>query len=207
MAEITSEMVKKLREQTGAGMMDCKHALTETGGDFDKAVEVLRTKGLASAAKKAARAANQGVVGSYIHGGGRVGVLIEVNCETDFVARNEEFLALVHDLAMQVAAASPEWVSREEAPAEVVENERRILKAQAETESGGKKPPQVIEKIAEGRLDKFFKERCLLEQPFIKDPDQTVKDLMAAKVAKIGENITVKRFARFMVGEDAAKGC
>ncbi|MHB0885017.1 MAG: translation elongation factor Ts [Bacillota bacterium] len=207
MAEITSEMVKELRELTGAGMMDCKRALTETGGDFAKAVEVLRTKGLASAAKKAARAANQGIVGSYIHGGGRVGVLIEVNCETDFVARTEEFQALVHDLAMQVAAANPVWVTREEAPAELVENERRILKAQAETESGGKKPPQVVDKIVEGRVDKFLKERCLLEQPFIKDPDQTVKDVVTAKVAKIGENISVKRFARFAVGEAAPAGC
>ncbi|MHB8928507.1 MAG: translation elongation factor Ts [Bacillota bacterium] len=205
MADISSEQVKRLRDQTGAGMMDCKRALTEAGGEFDRAVEVLRTKGLATAAKKAERAANQGLIGSYIHAGGRIGVLIEVNCETDFVARNEEFLQLVHDLAMQVAAANPAWVSREQAPAEVVENERRILKAQAETESGGKKPPQVIEKIAEGRLDKFFKERCLLEQAYIKDPDRTVKDLMAEKIAKIGENISVGRFARFAVGEGGPK--
>ena len=207
MAEISSELVKQLRERTGAGMMDCKRALTEAGGDMDKAVEVLRTKGLATAAKKASRAANQGLVGAYIHGGGQIGVLIEVNCETDFVARNEEFQQLVHDLAMQVAATNPDWVAREDVPAEVVENERRILRAQAETESGGKKPPQVIEKIAEGRLDKFYKEHCLLEQAFIKDPDRTIKDLLVEKIAKIGENITVKRFARFAVGEGAPKGC
>ncbi|HBT47780.1 MAG TPA: elongation factor Ts [Peptococcaceae bacterium] len=200
---ISAADVKELRSRTGAGMMDCKRALEETGGDMEKAIEYLRTKGLAAAAKKAGRATGEGIVDAYIHGGGRIGVLIEVNCETDFVARTDEFKQLVHDLAMQVAAARPRYVRREDVPGEEIEKEKSILRAQALNEG---KPDKVIDKIVEGRLEKFYQEACLLEQPFIKDMDRTVKDLIAEKIAKLGENIEVRRFVRFELGEGGTEG-
>lgn len=201
MAEIAPALVKDLRERTGAGMMDCKKALVETGGDAEKAVEWLRQKGLATAAKKAGRTASEGIVDAYIHLGGRIGVLIEVNCETDFVARTEPFRALVRDLAMQVAAASPRFIRREEVPAAEVEKEREILRARALEEG---RPAHIVDKIVEGRLEKqFFTQACLLEQPFIKNPDQTVGDLLKETIARLGENIVVRRFVRFEVGEGA----
>lgn len=200
--EITAAMVKELRERTGAGMMDCKKALIATNGDIEKAIDELRTKGLAKAAKKAGRIASEGIVASYIHGGGRIGVLVEVNCETDFVAKTDEFKSLVHDIAMQIAASSPEYVRREEVPEEVINHEKEILKAQALEEG---KPEKVIEKMIEGRLEKFFKEKCLLEQPFIKDPDKTVQELVHEHIAKIGENINIRRFVRYEVGEGIQK--
>ncbi|MDP4092545.1 MAG: translation elongation factor Ts [Bacillota bacterium] len=199
---ITAEMVKQLRERTGSGMMDCKKALTETNGDMDKAIEFLREKGLATAAKKAGRIAAEGLVDSYIHGDGRIGVLVEVNIETDFAAKNADFKAFVKDVAMQIAAAKPEYVRKEEVPAEVVEKEKEILKAQALNEG---KPEKIIEKMVEGRIEKFYKEICLLEQPFIKDPDKTVGQLMTEKIATIGENINIRRFVRFERGEGLAK--
>ncbi|MDI6907794.1 MAG: translation elongation factor Ts [Thermoanaerobacterales bacterium] len=195
--EVSAKMVKELRERTGAGMMDCKKALMETG-DMEKAIDFLREKGLAAAAKKAGRAASQGLVDSYIHGAGRIGVLIEVNCETDFVAKTDDFKALVRDLAMQVAAARPEYVAREEVPAAVIEHERSILRAQALHEG---KPEKIVEKMVDGRLEKFFKDNCLLEQPFIKNPDVTVQQVVTEAIAKLGENIVVRRFARFELGE------
>ena len=199
---ITAEMVKHLRERTGSGMMDCKKALTEADGNIDKAIEILRERGLAAAAKKAGRVAAEGLVDAYIHGNGRIGVLVEVNIETDFAAANEEFKQLVRDIAMQVAAARPEYVSREDVPAEVIEKEMNILKAQARNEG---KPEKVIEKMVEGRMEKFYKEVCLLEQPWIKDPDKTIKQLVTEKIATIGENINVRRFARFERGEGLEK--
>ena len=199
---ITSQMVKELRERTGAGMMDCKRALEEANGDMEKAIEILRQKGLAAAAKKAGRIATEGVVEAYIHGGGRIGVLVEINCETDFVAKTDEFKAFARDIAMQIAAAKPEYVRREDVPQEVIEKEREILRAQALNEG---KPANVVEKMVEGRLEKFFKEVCLLEQPFIKNPDITVKELLTEKIAKIGENINIRRFVRFELGEGLAK--
>ncbi|MDI3537992.1 MAG: elongation factor Ts [Bacillota bacterium] len=195
---ITAEMVKALREKTGAGMMDCKRALEETGGDMEKAVEYLREKGLAAAAKRAGRTAAEGVIESYIHLGGKLGVLVEVNCETDFVARTPEFQELARDIAMQVAAANPQYLTREDVPAEVLEKEKEILRAQALNEG---KPEKVVDRIVEGRLEKFYSENCLLEQPFIKDPDKKVRDLLAEKIARIGENIVVRRFVRFQLGE------
>ena len=199
---VTAEMVKELRERTGAGMLDCKKALTESNGDMERAIEILREKGLAAAAKKSGRIAAEGLVESYIHGGGRIGVLIEVNCETDFVAKTDGFKELVKDLAMQVAAARPEYVSREEVPQEVTEKEKTILTHQAQNEG---KPEKVIEKMVEGRIEKFYKEVCLLEQPFIKNPDITVNQLVMEKIAQIGENIRVRRFARFELGEGIEK--
>ncbi|MCL6447752.1 MAG: translation elongation factor Ts [Armatimonadetes bacterium] len=201
MGEITAAMVKELRERTGAGMMDCKKALTETGGDLQKAVDYLREKGLAAAAKKAGRVTTEGLVDAYIHPGGKVGVLLEVNCETDFVARTDDFRALVHDLAMQVAAARPEYVRREDVPADVIEREKEILAAQAAAEG---KPEKVLPKIVEGRLEKYFKETCLLEQPFIKNQDVTIQQLLNEHIARLGENISVRRFARFELGEGLA---
>jgi len=198
MSEVSAVQVRELRDTTGAGMMDCKRALMESGGDLQKAIVHLREKGLAAAAKRSARAASEGMVGSYVHAGGKIGVLIEVNCETDFVARTPEFQGLVKDLAMQVAAASPRWVRHEETPADTVEAERNIYKAQA---GGSGKPPAVIEKIIAGKLEKFFADTCLLEQPFIKDPQRTVGQLVTDSIAKIGENIVVRRFARFQLGE------
>lgn len=199
---IPASVVKELRERTGAGMMDCKKALTESGGDINKAADYLREKGLAAAAKKAGRIAAEGLVESYIHGGGRIGVLVEVNCETDFVAKTDEFRTLVKDIAMQIAAAKPEFVKREEVPAEALEHEKAILRAQALNEG---KPANIVEKMVEGRVEKYFKEVCLLEQPFIKDPDMTIKQLLTEKISKIGENISIRRFARYELGEGIEK--
>lgn len=198
MAQITPQMVKELRERTQAGMMDCKRALQETGGDMEKAVEYLREKGLASAAKKAGRITADGLVDAYIHTGGRVGVLIEVNCETDFVAKTEGFQSFVRDIAMHIAAMKPEYVRREDVPAEVIEKERRIFAAAAREEG---KPEHIIDKIVEGRLDKYLSEICLLEQPFVKDSDKTVNEVVQEAISTFGENITVRRFARFEKGE------
>ncbi|MBQ1935938.1 MAG: translation elongation factor Ts [Clostridia bacterium] len=198
----TAQDVKELRERTGCGMMDCKKALTESNGDMDKAIEFLREKGLATAAKKAGRIASEGMVDCYIHDGGRIGVMIEVNSETDFVAKNAEFKQLVHDLAMQVCVNSPAYVRREEVPTEVLDHEREILRAQALNEG---KPEKIVDKMVEGRIEKYYKEVCLLEQPFIKDPDITVNQLVTEKIATIGENITVRRFVRFERGEGLEK--
>jgi elongation factor Ts len=190
--------VKELRERTGVGIVDCQKALNESGGDIEKAIVYLREKGLAAAAKKAGRAAAQGVVSSYVHGGGRIGVLVEVNCETDFVARTEEFQRFVKDVAMQIAAANPRYVRREEVPEEERAREREIYRAQT-AQSG--KPPAVIDRIVEGKLEKFFGEACLLEQPFIRDPGKTVEQLVKDLIARTGENVVVRRFARFQIGE------
>ncbi len=198
---ITADQVKQLREKTGAGMMDCKTALTETGGDIDKAVELLRKKGLASAAKRAGRATKDGVIGHYIHMGGKVGVLVEVNCETDFVARTEDFQRLAKELAMHIAAADPKFVKREDVPAEVLEKEKEIYRAQF-ADSG--KPANVIDKIAEGKLESYYAQVCLLEQPSIRDPNVSVKQMIADGSAKTGENVTVTRFVRFKLGETAS---
>lgn len=195
---ITSELVKTLREKTGVGMMDCKAALTETEGDLEKAIDVLRKRGLAAAAKRAGRTAAQGIVEAYIHLGGKIGVLLEVNCETDFVARNIEFHSLVRDLAMQVAATSPQYIFREEVPEGIIQHEREIISSQADLAG---KPPKVVEQIVNGRLENFYRETCLLEQSFIKDLKKTVKELVAEQASKFGENIVVRRFARFQVGE------
>ncbi|MCD5405146.1 MAG: translation elongation factor Ts [Desulfotomaculum sp.] len=202
MSNIPAKLVKELRERTGAGMMDCKKALAEAGGDIDKAVNLLREKGLAAAAKKAGRVAAEGVVSSYIHGDGRIGVLVEVNCETDFVAKTDEFKELVKDIAMQIAAAKPEYVRREDVPESVIEKEKEILKAQALNEG---KPEHIVEKMVQGRIEKYYKEICLLDQPFIKNPDITVQQLVNEKIAKIGENIVVRRFVRFELGEGIEK--
>lgn len=202
MAEISAALVKELRERTGAGMMDCKKALAEMSGDLEKAIDYLREKGLAAAAKKAGRITAEGLVESYIHGGGRIGVLVEVNCETDFVAKTDEFKNLVKDIAMQVAASKPEYVRREDVSAEVIEKEKEILAAQAANEG---KPEKIIQKMVEGRIEKFFKEVCLLEQPFIKNPDITVSQMITESISKIGENISVRRFDRYELGEGLQK--
>jgi len=199
---ITANMVKELRERTGSGMMDCKKALVESNGDMEKAIEYLREKGLATAAKKAGRIAAEGIVDAYIHGGGRIGVLVEVNIETDFAAKNEEFRSFVKDIAMQIAASNPQYVRREEVPEEVIEREKEILKVQAMNEG---KPANIAEKMVAGRIEKFYKEVCLLEQPFIKDTDKTVQDVLNEKIATIGENINIRRFVRFEMGEGLAK--
>lgn len=199
---ITAGMVKELRERTGAGMMDCKKALTETNGDLDKAVDFLRENGLAAAAKKGSRIAAEGVVEAYIHGGGRIGVLLELNCETDFVAKTDDFRALARDIAMQVAAANPTYVRREEVPADIIEHEREILRVQALNEG---KPANIVEKMIDGRIEKYFKENCLMEQSFIKDPDKTITSLINENIAKIGEKISVRRFSRYHVGEGLEK--
>ena len=199
---ISASAVKELREKTGAGIMDCKRALSTNNGDVEKAITFLREKGLAAAQKKAGRVAADGLVLSYIHGGGKVGVLIEVNCETDFVAKTDGFADLVRDIALHVAALSPQYVRREDVPADIIEKEKAIYAAQAR-ESG--KPEQVIQKMIDGKLEKFFKEVCLLEQPFVKNPDQSVEKLIIESVARLGENITVRRFARFKVGEGIEK--
>lgn len=196
--QITSAMVKELREKTGAGIMDCKEALAAVNGSVEEAVDYLRKKGLQAAAKRSTKATREGVVGSYIHGGGRIGVLVEVNCETDFVARTDEFQDLVRDIAMQVAASAPLYVSRQEVPQDRLDRERGILEEQARAAG---RPEHILPKIVEGRLEKYFQEVCLLEQPFVKDPDSTVGDLIKSKIAKTGENITVSRFARFALGE------
>ncbi len=199
--EITAKMVKELRERTGAGMMDCKGALAETQGDMEKAIDVLRKKGMASAAKRAGRTASEGLVGSYIHAGGKIGVLVEINCETDFVARTDDFQELVKDVAMHIAAADPRFVRREEVTPEILERERAIYVEQAKA-SG--KPEAVIQKMVDGKMEKFYAETVLLEQPFIKNTDLTVGQMVAEKVGKIGENIQVRRFSRFRLGEGLA---
>ncbi|WP_019879216.1 translation elongation factor Ts [Succinispira mobilis] len=199
---ITSAMVKELRERSGAGMMDCKKALTETNGDVEKAIDFLREKGLAAAAKKASRVAAEGIVEAYIHGAGRIGVLLEVNCETDFVAKTEGFRGLARDIAMQVAANNPLYVAREEVAEELLQHERDVLRAQALNEG---KPEKIVDKMVEGRIEKYYKEVCLLEQPFIKNPDITVKELITESIAKIGENINVRRFVRFQLGDGIEK--
>jgi elongation factor Ts len=198
MATITADQVKQLREKTGAGMMECKSALTEAGGDQEKAVDLLRKKGLASAAKRAGRATSNGVVGSYIHMGGKVGVLVEVNCETDFVARTDDFQTLVKELALHIAAADPRYVRREDVPADVLDKEKEIYRAQF-ADSG--KPAPVVEKIVEGKLGSYYSQVVLVDQPSVRDPNVTVSQLIAQASAKTGENIAVSRFARFKVGE------
>jgi len=206
MADITASAVKALREKTGAGMMECKNALVEAAGNEELAVEVLRKRGLASARKKEGRIAAEGAVGSYIHMGGKVGVLVELNCETDFVARGEEFQQLVKDIAMHVAAAEPRYVSREDVPAEALEKEREIARAQARNDpKNANKPDQVVDKIVEGRLNKFYEEVVLLDQPFVKDPTRTVGELVTDKVAKTGEKISIRRFSRYKMGEGLQK--
>jgi elongation factor Ts len=206
MAEINAAGIKALREKTGAGMMECKKALTEAVGDEARAIEILRERGLASAKKKEGRVAAEGAVGSYIHMGGKVGVLVEVNCETDFVARSEDFQQLVKDIAMHIAAAEPRHVSRVEVTADTLDKEREIARAQAKNDpKNASKPDQVIDKIVEGRLNKFYEEFVLLDQPFIKDPATTVGELVTERVAKTGEKITIRRFARYKMGEGLAK--
>ncbi|WP_020615254.1 translation elongation factor Ts [Paenibacillus daejeonensis] len=199
---VSASAVKELRERTGAGMLDCKKALDETGGDIQKAAELLREKGLSAAANKAGRVATEGLVESYIHGGGRVGVLVEVNCETDFVAKTDQFRAFVKDIAMQIAAVNPKFVRREEVPAEELEKEREILKAQALNEG---KPAHIVDKMVDGRISKYYEENCLMEQAFIKDPDKTISTLLNEKISTIGENISIRRFARFELGEGLEK--
>jgi len=196
---ISAEMVRKLREETGAGMMECKSALVEAAGDNEKARDILRKKGLAAAAKKATRTASDGMVGTYIHPGAKIGVLVEVNCETDFVAKTQEFQTLVKDVAMHIAASSPLYVTKDEVPAEILEKEKEIYKAQAATQG---KPANVQEKIAEGKLKQYYTDFCLLEQPFVKDTAKTVGQLIQESIAVIKENIVVRRFARFKVGEE-----
>ena len=198
---IDPKIVKQLREKTNAGMMDCKRALEEAGGDMTKAETILRTKGIASAGKKASRVTKEGIVASYIHLQGKVGVLVEVNCETDFVAKNENFRDFVKDITLHIAAAHPLYVSRDQVPAASVERERDIYRAQV---TG--KPANIVEKIVEGKIDKFFSNVCLLDQAFIKNPDQTIKDLIALKIAELGENIVIRRFARYAVGEEIVAG-
>jgi elongation factor Ts len=198
---ITAEMVKTLRDKTGAGMMDCKAALAEANGDIDKAIEILRKKGIASASKRAGRATKEGIVGHYIHMGGKVGVLVEVNCETDFVARTDDFQALAKEIAMHVAAADPRYVSREQVPAAEIDKEKDIYRGQFE---GSGKPATVIEKIVEGKLGSFYSQVCLLEQPSVRDPNVTIQQMLQAATAKTGENITVSRFVRFKLGEQIA---
>jgi elongation factor Ts len=197
MTEISAAAVKDLREKTGAGMMECKKALTDAGGDFEKAIDVLRQKGLASAAKKSARSASQGLIGSYIHME-KLGVLIEINCETDFVAKTDDFQQLVKDVAMHIAAANPTYLSREEVPQEVLDREKEIYRGQVTN-----KPAEIVEKIVEGKIEKFFSDVCLVDQIFVKDPDQKkkVRDIVTEKVAKLGENIIIRRFVRFQLGE------
>ena len=202
MAEITASLVKELRERTGSGMMDCKNALAECGGDIEKAADYLREKGLAAAAKKAGRIAAEGLVESYIHGAGRIGVLIEVNCETDFVAKTEDFKTFVRDLAMQVAASRPEYINKEDVPAEALDKEKAILRAQALNEG---KPEKIVDKMVIGRVEKYYKDVCLMEQPFVKNPDVTVKQMLNEQVAKIGEKISIRRFARYELGEGMEK--
>ena len=202
MAEITAALVKELRERTGAGMMDCKKALSATDGDLEKAIDFLREKGLAAAAKKAGRVAAEGLVEAYIHGGGRIGVLVEVNCETDFVAKTDAFKELVKDIAMHIAATNPSYIKREEVPTAELEHEQAVLAEQARNEG---KPEKIIEKMVAGRIEKYYKEVCLMEQPFVKDPDKTISDLITESIAKIGENISIRRFTRYQLGEGIEK--
>jgi elongation factor Ts len=196
------DAIKKLREKTGAGMMEVKNALKEAKGDEKKAVDILRKKGLSKARKKATRAAKEGIIQSYVHTNNKIAVLLEVNCETDFVARNEDFRAFAKDLSMQIAAAHPAYVKREDVPADVIAKEKEIIKAQMEAKGGKPKPAQVIEKIVAGKIDKFYEESCLMEQAFIKDPSVKINELLTQLVAKIGENIAVRRFVRYQVGEE-----
>ncbi len=200
--EVSANMVKELREKTGAGMMDCKKALSETDGDFQKALDYLRQKGLATAAKRAGRVASEGRVGSYIHAGGKIGVMVEVNCETDFVAKTDDFQAFAKDVAMHIAASNPSYVRREEVTADVLEREKEIYRAQARD---AKKPEKVMEKIVEGKLEKFYGEVCLMEQAFVKDPDITIQDLLNGLIGKLGEKVEIRRFTRYQVGEGIAK--
>ncbi len=199
MANITTEMIKELRERTGAGILECKKALEEAGGDMEKAAEILRKKGIAKADKKAGRAAGDGVIGNYIHHDNKLGVLVEVNCETDFVARTDDFQNLVKEIAMQIAAMSPRYVSKDEVPSEDLEKEKEIYKQAAIAEG---KPENIAERIAEGKLNKFYEEYCLLEQPYVKDPKKKINDLIKEHIAKLGENIVVRRFVRMRIGED-----
>jgi elongation factor Ts len=201
MAEVNPTLVKQLRDKTNAGMMDCKNALVESDGDLSKAEDILRKKGIASASKKASRSAKEGIVASYIHLQGKIGVLVEINCETDFVAKNENFRDFVKDITLHIAASHPLYVSREQVPIQVIEREREIYRAQV---TG--KPANIVEKIVEGKVDKFFSTVCLLDQAFIKNPDQTVKDLVSLKIAELGENLVIRRFARYAVGEEVAVG-
>ena len=203
MAEVTAKMVKELRERSGAGIMDCKTALKEAGGDLPQAELILRKRGIAVAQKKASRAANEGAIGTYIHPGSKLGVLVEVNCETDFVARTDDFQQLLHDVAMHIAAADPQFIRKEDISEEALENEKQVQRARALQEG---KPEQVIDKIIEGRMGKFYEEICLLEQPFVKDSSVTIGELITSKIAKLGENITVSRLARFKVGEASSAG-
>ncbi|MBX3267230.1 MAG: translation elongation factor Ts [Acidobacteria bacterium] len=206
MAEITASAVKELREKTGAGMIDCKNALVEANGDGAAAIEILRKKGVATAGKKAGRVTAEGVVGSYIHMGGKVGVMVEVNCESDFVARGEEFQQLVKDVAMHIAAADPRYVNRSEVPTEDLEKEREILREQLKNDpKNANKPDDVLDKIIEGRLNKFFEESVLVDQPFVKDPSKTIGELVTEKIASIKENITIRRFTRYKMGEGIEK--
>jgi elongation factor Ts len=200
--EVSASMVKDLREKTGAGMMDCKKALAETGGDFQKAIDYLRQKGLATAAKRAGRIASEGRIGSYIHAGGKIGVMVEVNCETDFVAKTDDFQAFAKDIAMHIAASSPLYIRREDVSPEVLQREREIYQAQARD---AKKPEKIIDRIVDGKLEKFYGEICLLEQPFVKDPDITVQDLLNGLIGKLGEKVEIRRFTRFQVGEGISK--
>jgi elongation factor Ts len=199
---VSASAVKELRERTGAGMLDCKKALDETNNDIEKAIALLREKGLAAAANKAGRIATEGVVESYIHAGGRIGVIVEVNCETDFVAKTDQFREFARDVAMQIAAANPKYVRREEVPGDELEKEKEILKAQALNEG---KPEKIVEKMVEGRISKYYEEYCLLEQSFIKDPDKTISTLLNEKISTIGENITIRRFVRYELGEGLEK--
>ena len=206
MAEITASAVKELREKTGAGMIDCKNALVEANGDGAAAIEILRKKGVATAGKKAGRVTAEGVVGSYIHMGGKVGVMVEVNCESDFVARGEEFQQLVKDVAMHIAASDPRYVNRSEVPTEDLEKEREILREQLKNDSkNANKPDDVLDKIIEGRLNKFFEESVLVDQPYVKDPSKTIGELVTEKIASIKENITIRRFTRYKMGEGIEK--
>jgi len=200
MPEVTAQMVKELREKTNAGMMDCKRALTEATGDMEKAETILRKKGIASASKKASRAAKEGTVASYIHLQGKVGVLVEINCETDFVAKNDSFREFVKDITLHIAAAHPLYVSRDQVPANLVEKEKEVYAAQVKD-----KPANVIDKIVTGKLDKFYSTICLMEQAFIKDPDSSIEDLTKGKIAELGENIIIRRFVRYMVGEELSE--
>ncbi len=197
--EVSASLVKELREKTGLGLMDCKKALVETGGDIEKAVDFLRKKGALKAAKREGRATSEGRIGSYIHMNGKIGVLLELNCESDFVAKTDQFAELVHDICMHIAASSPQWISQENVPEDVLSKEKDIYMTQAK-EAG--KPEKMLEKIAEGKLKKFFSEVCLLDQPFVKDPDRTVGDLIKDKIAQLGENMTVGRFARYQLGQN-----
>ena len=198
MAEITAQMVKELRERSGAGIMECKRALSESGGDIDEAELVLRKRGIDVAQKKASRTANEGSIGSYIHAGSKLGELVEINCETDFVARTDDFQSLVHDVAMHVAAADPRFISKDEVTEEAVQREKMVQRERALAEG---KPEKIVDKIVDGRMGKFYEEVCLLEQPFVKDNSTTVGEMITAQIAKMGENITVSRIARFKVGE------